>query len=468
MNTKSTFERAIPVLVAGVGIAALAVWFFLGTDKRFEQRLPGADLAPGQTSVSENGASVWKGKFARSNGVPAALTGVWGQFRGNNRDGISTENIPFLKTWPTNGPAALWKIGVGEGFAGGVIWKGRVFVLDYDAQAKADVLRVLSLTDGREIWQYSYPDKVKRNHGMSRTVPTVTDTYCLTLGPKCNVLCLDPNNGDFKWQIDMVSEFGTEVPPWYAGQCPFVDGDKLILGTGGKDALVVAVDVKTGKVLWKSPNPNHWAMTHSSVVPMNYKGKRMYLYCAGGGLVAVSADDGKTLFEFPDWKISIANIPSPLVIGEDRIFLSGGYNAGSMMLKVGETNGKLEVKTLFRLGASVFGATQHTPILYKNHIIGVRPDGQLICLDFDGKIKWQSGPANKFGGGPYIIVQDMILLMNDDGLLTLAEASLTGYKQLAQARVLEGPDAWAPMALADGHLVLRDVNQMICLDVRAK
>jgi len=468
MSTKSTFEKTIPVFVASLGVAALAVWFFLGTGKRFELRMPGADLAPGQTNVAENGTAVWKGRFAKSNGIPATLTGVWGQFRGNNRDGINTENIPLLKSWPTNGPAVLWKIGVGEGFAGGVIWKGKVFVLDYDAQVKADVLRVLSLTDGQEIWQYSYPDKIKRNHGMSRTIPTVTDTYCVTLGPKCNVVCLDPNNGDFKWQIDMVSEFGTEVPPWYAGQCPFVDGDKLILGTGGKDALVVAVDVKTGKVLWKSPNPNHWAMTHSSVVPMNYKGKRMYLYCASGGLAAVSAEDGKTLFEFPDWKISMANIPSPLIIGEDRIFLSGGYNAGSMMLKVEETDGKLGVKTLFRLAASVFGATQHTPILYKDHIIGVRPDGQLICLDFDGKIKWQSGPANKFGSGPYIIVQDMILVMNDDGLLTLAEASLTGYKQLAQARVLEGPDAWAPMALADGHLVLRDVNQMICLDVKAK
>jgi outer membrane protein assembly factor BamB len=120
------------------------------------------------------------------------------------------------------------------------------------------------------------------------------------------------------------------------------------------------------------------------------------------------------------------------------------------------------------LPAATFGATQHTPILYKDHIIGVRPDGQLVCLDFNGKITWQSGPAHKFGSGPYIIAQDMIYVMDDDGVLTLAQASITGYKELAQAKVLEGPDAWAPLALADGLMILRDVNQMVCLDVKAR
>ena len=66
-----------------------------------------------------------------------------------------------------------------------------------------------------------------------------------------------------------------------------------------------------------------------------------------------------------------------------------------------------------------------------------------------------------------MIAQGMIYVMNDDGKLTLAEATTAGYKPLAQAQVLEGPDAWGPLALADGRLIVRDVHKMVCLDVAA-
>ncbi len=466
MNINSAIRRMIPVGAAVLGGVAILLWFKVGAGGQFTERVPGSD---GAVESSGGGkAGVWQGKLTKSNGVPASLSGVWGQFRGPRRDGINTESIPLAKTWPATGPKVLWKMDIGEGFAGGAIWNGRVFLLDYDSENRADILRSLSLTDGQEIWRYGYPSKIKRNHGMSRTVPTVSEKFSISLGPKCNVVCLDPVSGELRWQIDMVSAFGTAVPNWYAGQCPFVDGDKLILGAGGPEALVVAVDCATGKVLWKSPNPKNWAMTHSSVVPMDFNGRHMYLYCASGGVAAVSADTGEILWLYPDWKISFANIPCPTVVGADRIFFTGGYNAGSLMLQVKEEAGKLAVTPLFKLSPNVFGATQHTPVLYHDHFFGVRADGQLVCLDLDGKIAWESGSAHKFGNGPFLIAQDMIFVMNDSGVLTLAEASVQSYKELAQAKVLEGPDAWAPMALADGRLVLRDMTQMVCVDVRAE
>ena len=42
----------------------------------------------------------------------------------------------------------LWSIELGEGHAGAAVRDGRVYVLDYDRQAEADVLRCLSLADG--------------------------------------------------------------------------------------------------------------------------------------------------------------------------------------------------------------------------------------------------------------------------------------------------------------------------------
>ena len=106
--------------------------------------------------------------------------------------------------------------------------------------ARADKLRCFALADGRELWSQSYPVEVKRNHGMSRTVPAVTKDYVVTLGPKCHVLCAHPVTGAVYWRIDLVGQYGAKVPPWYAGQCPLIDGDRVILAPGGS-ALLVAL-----------------------------------------------------------------------------------------------------------------------------------------------------------------------------------------------------------------------------------
>jgi outer membrane protein assembly factor BamB len=191
----------------------------------------------------------------------------------------------------------------------------------------------------------------------------------------------------------------------------------------------------------------------------------MYVYCASGGVVGISAQDGSILWEFDQWKIRIANVPSPVVAGDGLIFLSGGYNAGSMMLRLTQDGDKMTVQQVFRLDSDKFGAPQHTPILYEGNIYGVRQDGQLVCIDLSGKVLWTSGGANKFGLGPYIIINGLIYAMNDNGLLKLIEATPSGYVQLAQAKVLEGPESWGPMAVASGRLIVRDLTRMKCLEI---
>lgn len=181
-------------------------------------------------------------------------------------------------------------------------------------------------------------------------------------------------------------------------------------------------------------------MTHSSLMPMEFNGQRMYVYCGSGGVSAVSAKDGALLWDSPDWKISIATVPSPVPVGEGRVFLSGGYNAGAAMFQLKADGAKIKPEIAYRLKPAVFGATQHTPVLFDNHLFGIRPDGQFACIDLTGKPVWESGPAHRFGNGPFLFTKEVIYMMNDNGLLTMAETSTTGYKQLAQAKVLEGPD----------------------------
>jgi len=444
-------------------VRSLYVWLSIDPAMDLAQRLPIAENLP-QTPSDEEGVEELRGELVQFGGEPADLPGAWPRFRGANFDAISREDVTLTRTWPTEGPKVLWSIQVGEGYAGAAVLAGRVYIMDYDHEKQADAIRCLSLADGEEIWRYSYPVKVKRNHGMSRTVPAVTDKYIVTLGPKCHVTCLDSVTGQFYWMLDLVKDFKAKVPPWYAGQCPLIDDDRAIIAVGG-DSLMMAVDCETGEIVWQSPNPNRWVMTHSSVIPTEFAGRRMYIYCTSGAVVGISAENGSILWQTEEWKIRVANMPTPVVVGGGLIFLCGDYNAGSMMLKLSQQGDTIIAEPAFRLGAEVYGSPQHTPIFYDGHIYGVNADKELACLDVNGKILWTSTSAHKFGRGPYTIVNGLIYIMNDTGVLTLIEATPAGYVQRASAKVLEGPDSWGPMAVASGRLILRDLNRMICLDI---
>jgi len=464
----AAWVRRLPWLVAIAAIAALTVWLWRGNGIKLSLRLPGADQVQGNNDGLGNTNPVLVGKLVGGNGKPVELRGAWPRFRGLNCDGVNTEQITLAKAWESGAPRQLWSLDVGEGYAGAAVWNGRVYLMDYDREKKQDALRCLSLADGKEIWRYAYPVSVKRNHGMSRTTPAVSEKYLVAMGPKCHVVCLEPVTGELRWGLDLVREYGATVPPWYAGQCPLVDQGLTILAPGGKDTLMMAVESETGKVLWQTPNPHQWKMTHSSIMPMEFAGRRIYVYCANNGVVGVSAKDGAILWETPDWKISLATVPSPVILDGGRIFLSGGYNAGSLMLQLKEDGGRLLVQTAFKLEPEIFGATQHTPILYDWHLYGVRADGKFVCLSLDGKVLWTSEGHQTFGLGSFLIGGGLIFALNDSGKLSLIEASPSKFNELAQAPVLNGRESWGPMALAGGRLLARDLTRMVCLEVAAK
>jgi outer membrane protein assembly factor BamB len=459
-GTKSAL--LIALLASVVALAVFGVWFAFNS-KTLSLRVPGSDR-PGESGAGDVNPAL-KGKVIRGSGEAANLPGGWTQFRGNDRDGINKETVKLLHRWEAAEPRQIWGIDVGEGYAGAAVRDGRVYLMDYDQANKQDALRCLSLADGKEIWRFAYPVSVKRNHGMSRTVPATTEKYVVAMGPKCHVVCVDSVSGELRWSLDLVREFGATVPPWYAGQCPLVERNSVILAPGGKEALVMAVDIETGKPLWRSPNPHQWKMTHSSVMPMDLGGERMYIYCADNGVAAVSARDGSILWDNSDWKISIATVPSPLALPDGRVFLSGGYDAGSLMLRIKKTEKGFLAETMFRLPANVFGATQHTPIFYQDHIYGVRADGKFVCLDLNGKVIWTSDAGQQFGLGSFVIADGLIYAMNDGGLLRLIEAKPDKYTLLAQAQALKGRESWGPLALAGGRLIARDFTRMVCLEV---
>jgi outer membrane protein assembly factor BamB len=458
---------AIPALVAVVATLVLAVWFSRRAESELKLRIPGTDHPPGVDAAAVLNP-VLGGKLVKGEGAPADLPGSWPGFRGAKLTGLGAETTPLARTWPASGPRELWSVAAGEGYGGAAIHAGRVYLMDYDQARRMSVLRCLSLADGREIWRYEYALSVKRNHGMSRTVPTVTGEYVVAMDSKCNVVCVSRETGELRWGLNLVREYGATVPPWYTSQCPLVEGGTVILAPGGNDALCLAVELATGKPIWKTPNPRGWKMTHVSLTPVEFAGRRMYVYCGSGGVAAVDAKNGTLLWDTTDWKISIATVPSPIVVGEGKLFFSGGYNAGSLMLQLEERAGAIVPKTLFRLTPEVFGATQHSPVFRDGQIYGIRANGHFVSLTPDGKVKWSSGTAAQFGLGPFLIVGGVIYAMNDTGTLSLLEYSPEKFNLLAKTQVLKGRESWGPMALAGGRLIVRDLTRVVCLDVAAK
>ena len=467
---ESTVAKTLPIGLAILGVILLCVWLGSDAAKDLKERLPGEDNRT-KTLIEEDEPVKITGRLVKYDGVPAELPGAWPRFRGPNCDAISSDaNITLARSWPDNGPKVLWSVDVGEGYAGAAVLAGRVYVLDYDQENKADAVRCLSLDDGKEIWRYSYDVKIKRFHGMSRTVPAVTEKHIVTIGPKCHVTCLDSMTGQFRWMLNLVREYGTKVPQWYTAQCPLIEDGKVIIAPAG-EVLMMAVDAATGEIVWETPNPDGWVMTHSSIVPMEFKGKRFYIYCGGdtasGGVIGISAKDGSVLWKTDQWKVR-TNVPCPVIVGDDRIFLSAGYGQyenGCTMLRLTEVDGSIVAKQEYIYPIEAFGSMQQTPILYEGHIYGVRLDKQLVCLDLDGKVVWTSTSANKFGSGAYMIANGLIYVLNDTGVLTLVEATSRSYVELAKAEVLPGHESWGPMAIVSGRLIIRNLNRMICLDV---
>ncbi len=416
------------------------------------------------------------GRQHAAGGDGAGLEGFadsWPQFRGPQRDNQARQ-ANLLQQWPADGPQELWRLDVGEGHAGVAVERGLVYLIDYDVETRQDVIRCLLLADGSEVWAYSYPVMIKWNYGRTRTVPTVSGGNLVAIGPLGHVHCLDALTGELKWRTSLIEEYGAVVPSWYMGQCVLVDEGRVILAAGG-DRLLLALSLEDGRLLWQAGPPASaagvdWLMTHSSVMPMEFDGLRQYVYASTAGVVSVAADDGRLLWSYDGWRVQIATVPSPLDVGENRILLTAGYDAGMVLLKVEREGDGFAVRELARVGASRFSAEQQTPVFHNGHVyaISMVTGNPMVCLTVEGEIRWSSGREIDFERGPLLIVNDVLYgLTGKTGELVMMRASPQGFELLGRHRVLTGTDAWAPMAVADGRLLLRDSKQLVCLRIAA-
>jgi outer membrane protein assembly factor BamB len=404
-----------------------------------------------------------------------AVAADWPQFQGLNRDGSSPET-GLLRSWPEGGPKVMWSLPLGEGYAAPAVCGGEVYILDR-VEEKQDVLRCLDLATGKELWNYAYDAPGGVSHNGSRTPPTVDEKYVYSVGVLGHFYCIDRKTHQPVWNKNIVADFGLEVPGWGVCQAPSLYKDLVIVAPQAPDAFVVAYKQDTGDVVWKSASIGN--VGYAPPVVKTLAGvDQVIMIGAGekgsdsaGSVGGISVEDGKPLWVYYGWQCHIP-IPFPTVLPGDRIFITGGYGAGSAMIQIVAQDGKFVAKELFKTDAC--GSQIHQPLLigdylYMNSNSNERELG-MMCLALDGQIKWKTDDienAPTFERGNLLYADNLIFnLDGKKGILYLIEPSPDGYKELANAKLFSGKEIWAPMALSEGKLLVRNQREMKCIEVK--
>jgi outer membrane protein assembly factor BamB len=390
----------------------------------------------------------------------AAWGGGWPRFLGPDGTGVVETGEKIARSWPAGGPKELWKVPTGPGFGGPAISGQKVYLLD--RKGEQDIFRVLDLKTGRMIWEQGYAAGRYQDGGYhgSRSTPTIDGDRAYTVGPSGHVCCFDVAARKPVWDKSLRSDFGAKPGGWGFAQSPLVVGDLVIVSASGGPNGLVALNKETGAVAWKTRafGEND---TYTSPMLVTIAGQEQIVMWHRGRLAAASPEGGAPLWEYR-WDTN-RPIPQPVHLGDGKFFLTIGYGGGCAMIHVSKAGSAWKVTEIFQDQRS--GSKVPPALFYRGHIYTNAENGRgLQCLDAEGNVKWETGRRQQFGLGSLIIADGVIFIVHGDkGELVMAEANPAGYKELGRAKVLGGNDIWAPLALSEGMLVLRDQSQMKCL-----
>lgn len=398
----------------------------------------------------------------------------WPQYLGPNRNATSSEK-GLLRSWPEAGPKVLWTVPLGLGHGSAAVSESEVYLLDRK-RGQQDVLRCFDLETGREQWTYAYDAPGRVSHPGSRSTPTIDGNFIYTCGLFGHLYCLDRRAHKPIWNKNIWEDFdGGRLPRWAISQNPLIYGDLVILASQTEKAGVVAYDKRTGQLRWASSAlPGLAGYVSPKVV--NIAGEDHIIMISAcsrsdptcGAVLGLNPKTGKRLWTYPNWQCRIP-IPNVTETGNGRLFITGGYEAGSAMIQVDKGGDSYAVTELFK--TADFGTHCHPPVLLEDHLYAhcttnTRRDG-MVCMDLDGNVKWKTGRSPIFDKGGFVLADGLIFSVDGrEGILHLIEPGPAGFKPLASAKLLGKNECWAPLTLIDGKLLIRDQNQMKCVVVR--
>jgi len=403
---------------------------------------------------------------------PGGSGSDWPAFRGPNGDGISPDT-GLLAKWPNSGPDKLWVYeNAGMGYSGFSVVNGNLFTLG----TRGDDLMVVCVNtaDGQEVWSTAIGTDEQKGYSTGwghgpRSTPTVSDGKVYALGPQGTLACVDAASGDKVWAKHLVDDFGGKAGGWGFAESPLIDGDKLIIAPGGDDAGMVALDKNTGKTIWEAKDLKPGKAEYATIIPVTINGTPQYVRLFEKELVGVNAENGDVLWRSP-FEGKTAVIPTPIVDG-NQIYVTAGYGVGCKLVEItsdGEAEDVWENTTMKNHHGGV--------VKVGDHLYGFSDGGGLICQEWaTGEMVWNEKDRFTTKGSVHVAEGKLYALNEDDGTLTLAEASPDGFEQLGQFQLEPQSEnrnpkgkVWTHPLVIGGKLFLRDQEIIVCYDVKAK
>lgn len=403
--------------------------------------------------------------------IGTADAGDWPQWRGPARDGVSAET-GLLKEWPAGGPPLLWHIGnAGSGYATPAVVGDRIYLLGNEG-VEDEFVRAWSTRDGKQLWQARLGKVGNPNQQpkfpAARSTPTVDGEVLFALGSDGDLACVETATGKIRWQKSLRTDFGGKPGIWAYSESPLVDGNTLVCTPGGADATMLALDKKSGEVLWKLAVPGGEDAAYSSVVIADVGGIRQYVQMLHKGLVGVEAKTGRLLWRHDKTTSRYnANIPTPVVHGADVYSAGAGTGGGLVHLK--SNAGGVEAEPVYfsaKLPTAIGGSVRVGEFLF-----GTTGQG-MLCSEFaTGTVRWEE---RALGAASVCLADNRLYLNAENGDVGLAEPSPEGYREKGRftppgrpSRSQPMEKGWAYPVVADGRLYLRDHGQLWCYDVRS-
>ena len=391
----------------------------------------------------------------------------WPQWQGVNRDGKSVET-GFLKTWPSGGLKLIWRTGnLGEGYAGVSIVGNRLYTMG--GLSDTNVIVAIDTEDGEILWSTKFGVAGLIGNTRSgnvfpgpRCTPTVDGDMIYGVDHHGELICVTAADGKIQWRRHFVDDFGGTVPRWGFSESPLVDGNQVVVTPGGPRGAMVALNKRTGDVIWQSKEFTDEAH-YASIVEVEIDGIHQYVQLTGENVVGISPKDGSVL-----WKATrkgrVAVIPTPIVDG-NYVYVISGYNIGCNLFKVTSNNGMFTAEQVYenRNMANHHGGV----VKVGDYLYGYSDSKGLACQSFmTGEIVWAE--REKIGKGAVSFADGMLYFREErSGDMVLVEAVPTGYSEKGR---FEQPDrakemAWPHPVIAHGKLYIRDQENLFCYNV---
>src|SRR5262245_15653985 len=396
----------------------------------------------------------------------------WPQWRGPNRDAVSAEK-GLLDRWD-KAPPLVWKAeDVGNGYAGAVVDNGMVCTIG-ERDGKFFVSGVND-KDGKLIWTTEIVEKdVDKARDWNHTASTPTmdgeRVYALTKGGF--LACLKTATGERVCQKSYKHDFGGVRPHFPYCESPLVDGDKLICTPLGNNAVMVALDKKTGKTLWRCKTTfkekSGFGSCYASPVISHGTGVKQYVQFVGEGVIGVHADTGRELWHYAG-VTGASNLCTPIVRG-DYVYIPCGYYNGSALIKLEPTgNGGVQAKQIYHVGIDKLrtesgGAVLVGDYLYQSNLGA----GSTECVEFlTGQMMWERKRSPGSGSAAVVYADGHVYFRYANGVMLLVAATPDKYQLKGQFKTPgNSGDCWAHPAISNGRLYLRNHDAIYCYDLR--